>query len=97
MKAPLSIPAAKIKMLAASQSCLVFGLLGLLPVIGLPFALFAGWRSGQARALEKQHWNPAHEYRILGSTCAVVGVLVWGCVDIFFGWRLCDSYIKGSF
>ena len=32
---------AKIKMLKSSMQCFVFGLLGLLPVIGLPFALAA--------------------------------------------------------
>lgn len=97
MKTPLSIPAAKIKMLKASQSCLVFGLLGLVPVIGLPFALFAAWRSSQARILEKQHWNAAHDYRILGGTCAAVGALVWIGVDIFVTWRLYDSYLGGGF
>ena len=35
------IPAVKIKMMKGSIRCLVFGLLGLLPVIGLPFALAA--------------------------------------------------------
>ena len=95
MKAVLSTPAAKIKMIQTSRRCLVFGVLGLLPVIGLIFALVAGWASGQARALEKQYWNPARELRILGFTCAMVGVIVWTCVDIFVGWRLCNAYIGG--
>ena len=95
MKAALSIPAAKIKMMETSQRCLVFGLLGLLPIIGLPFALVAGWTSGQARALEKQFWNPARPLRILGLACAMVGVIVWTCVDIFVSWRLCNIYVGG--
>jgi len=96
MKPALSIPAAKIRMMESSRRCLVFGLLGLLPFIGLLFALIAGLASGQARALEKQFWNPAHELRILGLTCAVVGVIVWTCVDILVGWRLCNLYVGGG-
>ena len=44
------IPAAKIKMMKGSIRCLIFGLLGLLPIIGLPFALAALWVSGRVRA-----------------------------------------------
>ena len=36
-----NIPAAKIKMMKASIRCLIFGVLSLLPVIGLPFGLAA--------------------------------------------------------
>ena len=45
---------AKIKMLNSSMQCFAFGLLGLIPVIGLPFALSALWISGCVRVKEKQ-------------------------------------------
>ena len=35
------LPAVKIKMMKGSFRCLVFGLLGLLPLIGVPFAMAA--------------------------------------------------------
>ena len=68
---------AKIKMLKSSMRCLVFGLLGLIPVIGLPFALAALWISGQVRASEKQLWNAARPYRIWGVVCAATGTILW--------------------
>ena len=76
-----NIPAAKIKMMKASIRCLIFGLLGLLPIIGLPFALAALWLSGLVRAKEKLFWNAARPYRIWGVACAAIGAVVWSVVD----------------
>jgi hypothetical protein len=69
---------AKIAMMEGSLRCFTFGLLGFLPVIGLPFALIAVWSSGRARMREKQFWNPAKPYRICGIVCGTIGALVWG-------------------
>ena len=71
---------AKIKMLNSSMRCLVFGLLGLLPLIGLPFALSALWISGRVRVKEKQMWNAAQSYRIWGVVCAAGGTIFWGFI-----------------
>ena len=88
MKATPSTPAVKIKMMEASLRCLSFGLLGLLPVIGLPFALAAAWQSGVARAGEKQHWNPARKLRLVGLACAIVGALMWTGVIVLMIWQV---------
>ena len=71
------IAAAKIKMLKGSTQCLVFGMLGLLPVIGLPFAVAALWISGQVRGAEKRFWNAGKSYRIIGTGCAAFGMVFW--------------------
>ena len=71
------IPSAKIKMIKSSMQCFAFGLLGLLPVIGLPFAIAALWISGQIRVKEKQLWNAARPYRIWGVACAAIGTVLW--------------------
>ena len=68
---------AKIQMLKNSLRCFVYGLLGLLPVIGLPFALAALWISGRVRVKEKQMWNAARPYRIWGAVCAAFGTVLW--------------------
>ena len=70
------IPGAKIRMLKSSMRCFVFGLLGLIPLIGLPFALSALWISGRVRVREKQLWNAARPYRIWGLVCAAVGTIL---------------------
>ena len=71
-------PGAKIRMLKGSLRCFVFGLLGLLPLIGLPFALAALWIGGRIRLQEKHLWNAARPYRIWGVVCAALGTVFWG-------------------
>jgi hypothetical protein len=71
---------AKIQLLNSSLRCFVFGLLGLIPVIGLPFALAALWISGRTRAKEKQMWNAARSYRTWGVVCAAGGTIFWGFI-----------------
>ena len=74
----------KIRMMKLSIRCFVDGLLGLIPIIGLPFALAALWISGRVRQHEKRFWNPAKPYRICGVVCAAVGAILWGGILIFF-------------
>jgi hypothetical protein len=83
------IPAAKIRMMKTSIHCLIYGLLGLLPIIGLPFALAALWISGRIRVKEKQFWNPAKSYRIGGVVCAAIGAVVWSVVDLLL---ICHAF-----
>ena len=71
---------AKIRMLNSSMRCFVFGMLGLIPLIGLPFALSALWISGRVRVKEKQMWNAARPYRVGGVVCAAGGTIFWGFI-----------------
>lgn len=71
------LPAAKIKMMKGSIRCLIYGLLALVPVIGLPFGLAALWIAGRVRSTEKTLWNPARPYRICGMLCAALGTVLW--------------------
>lgn len=79
---------AKLKMLQASVRCLVLGLLGLLPLIGVPFALAALWTAGRVRQQEKQFWNAARPYRLVGVVCAALGLIAWTGVLIIVVFRL---------
>jgi hypothetical protein len=94
MKNVPTIPAVKIRMMKASLRCFILGLLGLLPIIGLPFALGALWVSGQARAHEKHLWNPARPYRILGVAAAAVSAVIWGMVDTLLIARAFSNYVQ---
>ena len=86
------LPAAKIRMMKASLRCLAFGLLGMLPVIGLPFALAALWSSYRARREERRLWNPAKAHRVMGLVCAAFGALVWGAVDTIVIYNALNNY-----
>ena len=88
------LPAAKIKMMKASTRCLIFGLLGLLPIIGLPFALAALWISGRVRAQEKLFWNAAKPYRIWGVACAAIGAVAWSVVDGLLIFQAFSNYVS---
>jgi hypothetical protein len=71
---------AKIRMLKCSLHCYVCGLLGLLPVIGLPFAIAALVMSGNVRAGQKKYWNAGRPCWIWGLVCAIVGPVFWGFI-----------------
>jgi hypothetical protein len=87
---------AKIQMIRSSIKCFAFGLLGLLPIIGLPFALAALWISGRVRVKEKKIWNAARPYRIWGMICAIVGTVLWAGILVFIvGNLLIFAYISG--
>jgi len=86
------LPATKIKMMKGSIRCLIFGLLGLAPIIGLPFALAALWVSGQVRVTEKLFWNAARPYRIWGVACAALGAVVWSIVDTLLIFQAIANY-----
>jgi len=84
------IPAAKIRMMQASMNCLVFGMLALIPIIGVPFGLTALWMSYFAHRCERQFWNPGKPYRVTGQLFAAVGVLVWTIVDTIWIYKIAN-------
>lgn len=83
---------AKIAMMKGSIRCLAFGLLGLLPFIGLPFALVALWTGGQVRRREKHYWNVARPFRIWGVVCAGIGAVIWATIGSVIVY---NAYING--
>jgi hypothetical protein len=91
----LSTAASKLKMIKESFRCLILGLMGLIPVIGVGYAIFALWYSFSARRQEKIFWNPAKPHRIIGLICASLGALVWGAVDTILIFNLCNNYVNG--
>jgi len=72
----------KIRLLRNSLRCFAWGLLGLLPVIGLPFAFAALAISGKVRADQKNHWNAARQYWIWGVVSAMAGTIFWSFILI---------------
>jgi hypothetical protein len=79
---------AKIRMIEASLRCFYFGLLALLPFIGIPFAVLALVLAGTARVEQRRSWNPAQPYQMAGGICAALGLIVWSFFLILIIWRL---------
>lgn len=72
----------RIAAIRQSLCCFTLGIIGLVPLIGLPFAFAAivvfqrGWKNSAA------DWNPARRYLVLGMVMATLGIftsvtLVW--------------------
>jgi hypothetical protein len=72
----------KIKMMRASLHCFTYGLLALLPFIGIAFGILALIYSGQVRTGQRQFWNPARPYWICGNVSAIFGTLLWSFIFI---------------
>ncbi len=65
----------KVQMLRHSLRCFGFGIAGLIPVVGIPFALIGLVYSLKTRPLQKHHWNAARPYLIWGSAFCFLGIL----------------------
>jgi len=94
MKAIHTPAMSKLMMMKSSIRCLTLGLLGLLPIIGVVFALAALWASFSARWQEKYFWNPAKPHRIAGLICASMGALIWGAMDTIMIYHACNRYVN---
>ena len=79
-------------MLENSLQCYVCGLLGLLPVIGLPFALAALVISAKVRAGQKKNWNAARSYQVWGVVCAAAGTIFLGFILTIIIYHIANPY-----
>jgi hypothetical protein len=75
-------PMKKIEMIDRSLRCFDFGLLGLLPVIGIPMAIFSAVQYGRVRRGQGEMWNPAHRYLFWGGVCARMGLALFLVVPV---------------
>ena len=77
-------PADKVRVIEESLRCFVFGLLSLIPLLGLPFAILAVVRHLNAWSQGDGEWNPAKAYLVWGFSLAWLGGLIsLGALAIF--------------
>ena len=69
-------PADKVRVIEQSLRCFVFGLLSLIPLLGLPFAILAVARHLNAWSRGEREWNPAKPYLVWGFGLAWLGGLI---------------------
>ena len=67
----------KLQTIQRSLRCYWFSLAGLIPVLGLPFAVHACFRSRRLRKETRGQWNPAHSYLTWASRFGWLGILVF--------------------
>jgi len=79
MTPPLISPAArmdKVELIQRSLRCFTLGIVGVLPVVGLPFAVMALTNYFAVQRTSGGQWNPAHTYLTWGMATAVSGLLL---------------------
>ena len=76
-----STPFDKVQVIERSLRCFTCGLLGLLPLVGLPFAVTALFDSFRITNRKGTIWNPADRYLSVGTSCAALG-LILNCLGI---------------
>jgi ascorbate-specific PTS system EIIC-type component UlaA len=69
-------PLTRVQLIERSLSCLVAGLISLVPVFGLPFAVRAIATYKRVARCKDREWNPAARYLVWGVRCAGFGLLI---------------------
>jgi hypothetical protein len=67
-------PMTRTEIIERSLRCFVLGLIGLLPVIGIPTAILSGLEYRRVTRGQGDAWNPAHRYLFWGGFCARMGL-----------------------
>jgi ABC-type transport system involved in cytochrome c biogenesis permease component len=75
----------KVLALQAALRCLTCGLLALIPVIGLPFAIAAMIFHVQASGHAPDDWHIARRYALLGMLFAALGLVLNVTAIVWFG------------
>ena len=66
----------KVQVIERSLRCFVFGLLGLVPVLGMGLAVVAFYHFNKTRAEVGDEWNPARKYLNCGFALAGFGLFL---------------------
>lgn len=66
-------PMEKIELIQRSLSAFGFGLPGIVPFLGTPFAIVALVQNSRIKHRRGALWNPAQRYLFWGSVCARIG------------------------
>jgi ABC-type phosphate transport system permease subunit len=66
----------RVEMIERSLRCFVLGLLGLIPVLGIPMSLMALRQHRLVMRVKRDTWNPAQRYLFWGAVCARMGLCI---------------------
>ena len=79
-------PLTKVEMIERSLSCFRLGLVGLIPLIGVPFAVRSLQHAHRVKHGQGAVWNPAQRYLFWGALCARMGL--WPILILSVLWVL---------
>ena len=73
----------RIEIIERSMRCFRLGLIGLLPVIGIPMAATALAQGRRVKFDQGAMWNPAERYLIWASRCVLIAIFLNGIIALF--------------
>lgn len=79
-----------VRLAERSLRCLGMGILGLIPLFGLPLAALAGWIGYQILKESRHRWNPARLHATTGMSLGLLSMHVQ--IGVVFGGSLLNQY-----
>ncbi len=98
----LYLPEHRVAVIQSSLRCFVYGVIGLVPLIGIPFAMATIVQSRHLRKTKRQDWNPAERYLTAARGLGPLGFLTSTVFLCLVGlivpalWRELGSCSSGS-
>jgi hypothetical protein len=83
----------KVLALQSALRCFTCGLLSLIPVLGIPFALAAMLFHAKASDHAPDDWHVARRYALLGMLFAALGLLLNVTALVWFGFNWMESQL----
>lgn len=81
---PESLPAMdKIDLIQRSMRAFFFGVPGIVPFLGTPFAVVAAVNNSHIKRRRGTQWNPAQRYLFWGMVCARIGITLTLLLAVF--------------
>jgi hypothetical protein len=72
----------KIEMIEHSLRCFKFGLIGLLPIVGIPLAVLSTVEYLRVRRGRGEMWNPAQRYFFWGGVCSRMSLALYLVIPV---------------
>jgi uncharacterized protein YybS (DUF2232 family) len=73
----------KIELIELSLQAFFFGVPGIIPFLGIPFAIMALINSARIKRRAPAQWNPARRYLFWGLVCSRIGVTLTILLSVF--------------
>jgi len=73
----------KIELIELSMQAFFFGVPGIIPFIGIPFAIMALLNHARIKRRAPAQWNPAQRYLFWGMVCTRIGVILTILLSVF--------------
>ena len=79
-----------VRLAERSLRCLGMGILGLIPLLGLPLAALAGWIGYQVLRESGRRWNPARVHAAFGMALGLLSLFIQ--IGVAFGGSVLNQY-----